>query len=370
MAELPSGTVTFLFTDIEASTALVTMLRQRYDEVLAEHRSLLRTACAAHGGIEVDAQGDAAFMAFPLARDAVGAAIAAQRAIAAHPWPDGAQVRVRMGLHTGEPHLSEHGYTGLGVHRAARICSAGHGGQVLLSRATAGILDDEEMPDVAVRDLGEHRLKDFDRPERIFQLVIDGLLADFAPLRTIDQQPSLKGTVIVVFTDLRGARHLVRNVTPEEFGALLGDYHRRLRRVFETAGATRVETTFDSVAAVFTTAKQAAAGAVSAQRAVASYPWPHGLRPTLSVGLHAGEAGVGWLGPAVNRAAALCDAAQGGQILLSEAVSNLLEDEELGALRLRNVGQRRVRGVEHSVRVYELSAPEAESHMPRAPGAR
>src|SRR5438067_7824630 len=170
-AELPSGTVTLLFTDVEGSTQLLRQLGDRYASALEEHRRLLRRAFEAWRGCEVDSQGDAFFVAFGRAADAVAAAVAAQRALAAHPWPDGEAVRVRMGLHTGEPTLTPGGYVGLDVHRAARLCAAGHGGQVLLSRTTRDLVE-QELPDgVDLRDLGEHRLKDLPRPERVYQLV-------------------------------------------------------------------------------------------------------------------------------------------------------------------------------------------------------
>src|SRR5918997_3488417 len=146
MPALPSGTVTLLFTDIEGSTQLLRRLGDAYAGVLAEHQRLLREAFAAHGGREVDTQGDAFFVAFPSARAAVEAAVAAQRALAAHPWPDGATVRVRMGLHTGEPSSTGGRYVGLAVHRAARVGSAAHGGQGLLSAATEAPLPDELPP--------------------------------------------------------------------------------------------------------------------------------------------------------------------------------------------------------------------------------
>jgi class 3 adenylate cyclase len=145
MTELPSGTVTFLFTDVEGSTRLLKQLRDGYGELLAEHRRILRTAFAEHGGQEIDTQGDAFFVAFRRAKDAALAASAGQRALAAHPWPKGADCRVRMGMHTGEPTVGDEGYHGLGVHRAARIMAAGHGGQILLSQATPafGMLFDQ-----------------------------------------------------------------------------------------------------------------------------------------------------------------------------------------------------------------------------------
>jgi class 3 adenylate cyclase len=184
MAELPSGTVTFLFTDIEASTRLLKRLRDQYGEVLAAHRRILRAAFEAHGGQEIDTQGDSFFVAFRKATDAALAASQAQRALAEHSWPDGARCRVRMGMHTGEPTVGDEGYHGLGVSRAARIMAAGHGGQVLLSQATCSVLEDDELSGIRVRDLGRHRLKDLDQPERLYQLEIQGLAHQFPPLRT------------------------------------------------------------------------------------------------------------------------------------------------------------------------------------------
>src|SRR5919202_1714109 len=186
MPELPSGTVTLLYTDIAGSTQLLRRLGDAYAGVLAAHQRLLRAAFAAHGGREVDTQGDAFFVAFPRAVDAVRAAVEAQRALAAYPWPDGTTVRVRMGLHTGEPASTGERYVGLAVHRAARVGSAAHGGQVLLSEATQVVLRDQLPSGLALRDLGAHRLKDFERPERLFQVVADGLPGDFPPPKVAD----------------------------------------------------------------------------------------------------------------------------------------------------------------------------------------
>jgi peptide/nickel transport system substrate-binding protein len=187
--DLPRGTVTFLFTDIEGSTRLLKQLGERYGDARADHHRLLRAAFAKHNGQEIDTQGDAFFVAFRRAKDAVAAAVDAQRALAEHRWPDEAQLRVRMGIHTGEPAVAAEGYLGLGVHRAARICSVGHGGQVLLSQVTVALLEDEQLPGVELRDLGLHHLKDIDRPERIHQLVIEGLPDTFPALKTVQAQP-------------------------------------------------------------------------------------------------------------------------------------------------------------------------------------
>jgi predicted ATPase/class 3 adenylate cyclase len=173
-AELPSGTVTFLFTDVEGSTRLLEQLGDGYAGALEEHRTVVREALSRHGGVEVDTQGDAFFAAFASAREAVAAAAEVQRALV-----DGA-VRVRMGLHTGEAAVGPAGYVGMDVHRAARICDAAHGGQILLSQTTCDLVDEP------VRDLGEHRLKDLTAPQRLHQLVVPGLQEEFPPPRTLD----------------------------------------------------------------------------------------------------------------------------------------------------------------------------------------
>jgi YVTN family beta-propeller protein len=184
MADLPSGAVTFLFTDIEGSTRLVKQFRDAYEEVLADHRRLLREAFDAHNGYEVDTQGDSFFVAFSSARDALMAAVEGQLALLAQEWPGGAQVKVRMGLHTGQARAADGRYTGLAVHRAARIGAAGHGGQILVSQATQTLLEDEEEDlHVFLRDLGEQRLKDLDRPVRLYQAGADGLPQSFPPPR-------------------------------------------------------------------------------------------------------------------------------------------------------------------------------------------
>ena len=171
MHNLPSGTVTFLFTDVEGSTRLIHELGDGYAEVLAGHRRALRESFETYGGIEVDTQGDAFFVAFPKASDALFAAAAGRSAL------EGSPIRVRMGLHTGEPLVTDEGYVGIDVHRAARIAAAGHGGQILLSQSTRDLVGAESL-----RDLGEHRLKDLTAPERIYQLGD----ADFPPLKSLN----------------------------------------------------------------------------------------------------------------------------------------------------------------------------------------
>ena len=192
-AELPSGTLTFLFTDIEGSTRLVQALgRDGWQPILDAHNRVLREAIEGAGGVEVGTEGDAFFAVFPVASSAVAAAVAAQRALAEEAWPHDESLRVRMGMHTGEGVVGGDDYVGVDVHRAARIAAAGHGGQVLLSKATFELVQGEGLPEgVQPLDLGEHRLKDLARPERIFQLTIVGLPGEFLPIRTLETPTNL-----------------------------------------------------------------------------------------------------------------------------------------------------------------------------------
>jgi predicted ATPase/class 3 adenylate cyclase/DNA-binding CsgD family transcriptional regulator len=180
-----------LFSDIEGSTALLSCLGDRYAEALSAQRALLRAAFSAHCGREMGTEGDSFFVVFESAGDAVGCCVAAQRALSGHDWPGGVTVRVRMGLHSGEPIRHEDGYVGLDIHRAARIAAAAHGGQVVLSDATRQLVQSRLPADVSVRDLGFHRLKDIEAPEHIYQLVAVGLQERFPPLKSLGAQASL-----------------------------------------------------------------------------------------------------------------------------------------------------------------------------------
>jgi DNA-binding NarL/FixJ family response regulator/class 3 adenylate cyclase len=184
VSDLPTGTVTFLFTDVEGSTGLVGNLGDAYSRAMSEHRRILREAVAGSNGREIDARGDEFFAAFQRTRDAVLAALESQRQLAAHDWPGDTPLRVRIGIHTGEPLLGESGYEGLDVHRVARICAAGHGGQVLVSQTTRNLLEAGQVPEAEFQDLGEHQLRGLPRPERIFQVLAPDLPAEFPSLRT------------------------------------------------------------------------------------------------------------------------------------------------------------------------------------------
>ena len=195
MPELPTGTVTFLFSDVEGSTELLRTLRDGYADVMADHERLLRSAFEGAGGHEINTQGDSFFVAFRKPKDAVGAALEAQRAIGSHEWPEGAEMRVRIGIHTGEATVAGDRYVGLGVHRAARICAAAHGGQVLISQTTQALLEEDEelLGELDFGDLGPRSLKNFDRPVRIYQLLAPDLPAEFPDLR-VDEGVQARGS--------------------------------------------------------------------------------------------------------------------------------------------------------------------------------
>jgi class 3 adenylate cyclase len=366
MVEVPSGTVTLLFTDVEGSTRLLKQLHKEYGALLAEHHRLMRMALEQHGGREVDTQGEAFFAVFSRAKDAVAAAIAAQRAHAAHEWPETVQVRVRMGLHTAEPEVVGDRYFGLGVHRAARLCAVGHGGQVLLSRSTAGLVDEDEVPGVAVRDLGEHLLKDLERPERIYQVVAAGLATDFPPLKTVteiarrSEVPS--GTVSFVATDMLGYRQLLGRGS-DFVGAVMEEHDRLLRQAFAETGYV-VDVVGDTFLVAFTRAKDAVRAAAAAQQALLSGNWPEGGQPQVHIGIHTGEvartAGR-YVGLTLIRALQVCAVAAGGQVLLSQVTESLLDVDDLGDLRLIDLGERKLPDFERPIRLYEVISDPSDS---------
>jgi class 3 adenylate cyclase len=345
---MPQGTVTFLFTDIEGSTDLARRLGADFGLLRAEHRRVLREAFSAHDGHEIDTAGDGFFVAFERAGDAVGAALAAQRAVAGLEEP----VHVRMGLHTAEPHLGDDGYVGVGVHRAARICAAGHGGQILLSAATAGILEDLDLEGVGLRDLGEHRLKDLVRPQRVFQLDAEGLRSEFPPLKTLTGANVL-GTLLR--TDLTGWTALVRAIGDEAALKPAARYHAIISRAAETHGGRAVELVADHVIAFFERPRDALRAALAAREAIRHDPWvTDEHRCALKCGIHSSRivsVQPGQLGSAAAYVIRLCDTAEPWQILVSYATEALLEGEA-PEFKLEDLGERTLTGRDRPDRVF------------------
>jgi class 3 adenylate cyclase len=355
MRDLPRGTVTFLFTDVEESTDLTRRLGERYAGVLADSRRLLREAVAEHGGVEVDTQGDGLFAAFDTARDAVLAAAAAQRSHAEHEWPNENDVRLRMGLHTAEPGVWEEGYVGMGLTRAARICAVGHGGQVLLSRSTAGIIADDPFDGITMRHLGGHRLKGLVWPEEMFELVIEGLPSDFPALETLEGAGPATETLTMFFTDLEGLTKLIDALPPDEFRTLVGQYHHLAQAVLQEFEGLGVVGFGDSSYAVFRSPASAVRAAVELQRRMAAHRWRGAVPLRVGIALHSGEVvatAYGHFGHAVNSCARMVDIARGGQTLVSEVTRGLLGTSEVGEVALADAGELELLGT--TIRVYEI----------------
>jgi predicted ATPase/class 3 adenylate cyclase len=207
------ATLTFLFSDIEGSTGLEQAVGTRaYGALRERHRALLRVAFTAHGGVEQGTEGDSFFIVFRSAPGAVAAALAAQRSLAAEPWPEDAPVRVRMGVHSGEARSQGGSLVGIDINRAARIAAAAHGGQVLVSDVTRSLVRDEALEGIAFRDLGSHRLKDLKEPERLHQLLADGLRSEFPPLRTVDARPNSLPAQLTSFVGRQAERAVVADL--------------------------------------------------------------------------------------------------------------------------------------------------------------
>jgi class 3 adenylate cyclase len=355
-AGLPRGTVTFLFSDIEGSTELARRHGAAYGDLRAEHRRLLREALETHRGHEIDAEGDAFFIAFERATDAVAAAVAAQRALVAAD-----AVRVRIGLHTTEPHLHPDGYVGVGVSRAARICAAAHGGQIVLSHATAGIVEDHELVDVRLRDLGDHYLKDIARPQRLYQIDADGLPTEFAPLGT---RPAAGTIATLLAIDLAGWHRVMRELGDDGAAAAAAAYHGIVAKTARANDGVTVERAGDWAMCVFSAPKSALLAAATIRVELRNGDWIRGThKPELAAAVHTGRvtglAG-GQLGTAALRVSQLCNLAEPGQVLVSHSTEALLEGETMGELGLRDLGERELPGMTPT-RVYELLGPSASS---------
>jgi class 3 adenylate cyclase len=356
-SSLPTGTVTFLFTDIEGSTDLARRLGERFGAARSEHRRLLRQAFERHGGHEIDTAGDGFFVVFQRAGDAVAAAAAAQLALDAWASEAEARVRVRMGLHTAEPFLDGEGYVGVGVHRASRICAVGHGGQILLSNATAGVVEDLDLEGVELQDLGEHRLKDLDRPQRLFQLNVVGLTAEFPPPTSLD---SGRGSAIMTLLvcDLSGWGRFMQVVGDDEAVAAAKRYHAIVGKAAAAHEGRVVEAIADNAVALFERPRDAILTAIAVREALRIEPWiADEHRCSVASAVHSGRvvgSDGGLLGSAAIRAFELCELANADQILISYSTEALLAGD-VTDFGLSDLGERKVRGFERPVRVFAVA---------------
>jgi len=348
--ELPRGTVTFLFSDIEGSTRLSREHGTAYGDLRADHREVLKRVVAANLGAVVDTEGDAFFAAFERATEAVTASIAAQRELAV-----GGPVSVRIGIHTTEAHLHRDGYIGVGVTRAARICAAAHGGQVLLSEVTAGIVDDQSLPGIQLRDLGRHYLKDIPQVQRLFQVEAEGLRSDFPHLAASDAAGSV-GTLLI--TDLSGWTRVMRILGDDAAAQATEHYHRIVEEEVRMRDGRQVERIGDHTLSLFPAPGQAIIAAAAVRRSLRETEWIAATeRPELCAAIHTGRLPRpldGQFGSPAFRVTRLCAAAEPGQILVSHATHALLEGELLHGVELQDLGERQLTPTEAPARVYEL----------------
>lgn len=356
---LPGGTVTLMFTDIEGSTVLARAVGARmFAELVAQHQEIIRAAVGQHHGNEIDTAGDGFFVVFATARDAVAAAVEIQRSLRGHDWSAGREVRVRIGIHTGEPNRTASGYAGIAVHRAARICASGHGGQVLLSTATAGIIEDEPLPGVSIRELGEYRLPGLAGPQRLVQLEVAGLSTEFPTLRSADG--GLGGSAVGTFllTDLIGWKDIVLALGDRRSGSLMAEYQQRVASAMEASNGSVLERAGDEAIAVFAKATDAIAAVDSLRASLEHFPWPPGMEPSLCGVIHSGR----WsgtlkspeAGTAIYRLRRISDLVGPGQIVISEATAAMLDGDEVHH-RLRRLVADPTSDTDRSVVLHELS---------------
>jgi class 3 adenylate cyclase len=326
MPELPNGTITLLHTDVQDSTPMTMRLGERYAEILATHRALLRATFAAHEGYEVDTQGDSFFVVFPRATRAITAAVTMQRVLAAEPWPQGGAVQVRIGMHTGEPIRTAEGYTGLDVIRGARIKDAGHGGQVLLSKSTAALTEHTLIDGLRLRDLGEYRLKGLPQPERIFQLLIPNLRADFPPLWSLhthgsDHRSGELGRVLTTLLscDMVGATARIVALGDRRWLDLQREYIALVRDKLARHGGEAMNIVGDEILAKFDGAGPAIRCGLAIRDAAL------GLKVAVKVGIHAGEVEAAEVsGITAVTCVRIRAIAQPGEVLVSSTVKELV----------------------------------------------
>jgi class 3 adenylate cyclase len=357
MSELPVGTLTVLHTEIEGSTLLTVHLGDRYPAVLATHCALLRTAFAAHEGHEVDTQGDSFFVVFLRATQAVAAAVAIQRALAAAAWPEGEAVRVRIGLHTGEPIRTAAGYTGLDIIRGARIRDAGHGGQVLLSKSTTALVEDSLLDGLSLRDLGAYRLKNMPSPERIFQLIIPDLPSDFPLLRSLDTRERAPGRVLttVLFVKITGSTERLVALGDRRWLALRAQYTALVRQELAHHDGEEIDLVGGDLFAVF----DSAAAAIRCGCAIRDAA--QGLGITVRVGLHAGEVEYDdrtMGGITVHTGSSVTGAAQPGEVLVSHTVKDLVTGS---GIAFTDRGTHILKGLPGEWRLFTPDVPQASA---------
>ena len=341
MAELPPGTLTFLFSDVEGATRLLDQ-HPEASELLARHAALVRQTIEAHAGHLISAAGDTFAAAFTIAADGLAAALEAQRAQQREPRGETGQLKVRMALHTAAADPRGVDYYGGAVGRTARIAALAHGGQVLLSQATQELVKGSLPPGTRLRDLGEHRLRDLQRPERLFQLVVPDLLDEAALDRVL---------ATILFTDIVGSTATAVEVGDQRWRALLAGHHAQVRAHLRRFHGREIRTTGDGIFAAFDTPTRAIQCASAIGEAVQR------LGLEIRAGVHTGECepvGEGLEGVAVHAAARVADLAEGGEVLVSSTVKDLVAGS---ALAFADRGTHVLKGLPGEWRLFAVERP-------------
>jgi class 3 adenylate cyclase len=362
VSNLPTGTVTLLMTDLAAATEMLA-LGELYPAVVADYRQILRDAARGTDGQQVEASGDSSLFAFRRASGALDAAVTAQRSLHEHAWPGGVSVGAAIAVHTGEPTVVDDGYVGADVFRLFLICKEAGPGQILLSEATHQLMQDELPAGTRLRSLGERQLGRLERPERLYQLEIEGLPQE----RAVARRGLPAGTVTFLFSDIERSTELMRALG-DDWPQAHADHRRLLREAVRRVGGREVDTQGDAFFVVFPRARAALDGAASAQRSLIDYDWPGGKQLRVRMGIHTGEPTIGeegYLGLDVVRGARICSAAHGGQVLVSETTRALVRGDEPAGIELRDLGEHHLKDLEHAERLYQLVAPGLTSDFDR-----
>lgn len=345
MASLPTDVVTFLFSDVEDSTRLWLERRDDMRKAIERHDLLFASLAAEGGGslLKPRGEGDSHFIVFSRPSNAVVTAAALQRALTNETWPENVLLRVRMALHTGETDPGDNDYYGLAPSRCGRLRSIAHGGQVVLSNAIAELVIDSLPPDLTLRSLGTHRLRGLSRSETIWQLSGLGLREDFPPL--VAMGPAPHDVVTVLMTDVVGSTQFIAEVGNRAHREWLDRHDDIVRMELQRFGGRLWRITADSVLASFESARRAVECARAMRDGIAT------LGGVLRVGLHAGEVevrGDSLHGVALHIASRISSMAEGGEILVSRTVSDLLTGSEI---LLDDRGDHELRGIRGKWRI-------------------
>jgi class 3 adenylate cyclase len=356
--DLPTGTVTLLYTDLADSTSLMQALGDRYAQVLEDSRRILRDAVSDRDGDEVETTADNCLFVFRRARAAVEAAVAAQRALTDYRGPQAVRIGIAMALHTGEPSVREDAYIGIDVYRTVLACGEAPRGQVVVSDTTRQLVQDELPDGTSLRSLGERLLGQLDRPERLHLLEIEGL-----PVAPVARRGLPAGTVTFLFSDIEQSTRVMRALG-DAWAQAHSDHRRLLREAVRRAGGREVDTQGDAFFAVFGRARDALEAAAAAQRSLRGHAWPGETELRVRMGIHTGEPTIGeegYLGLDVVRGARICSAAHGGQALVSETTRALVRGDEPPDVELRDLGEHHLKDLDHPERLYQLVAPGLET---------